>query len=120
MARFASARIALGMCDICGFQYKLRDLRSLVVKNHETNVKACTECWNNDQPQLSLGEYPVDDPQAIRDPRPDSSLGVSGDYSSRNIQWGWNPVGGGNDPYNLTPDDLVAVGYIGQVTVTTT
>ena len=46
--------------------------------------------------------------------------GESGDYSSRGIQWGWNPVGGGTDPYNLTPDDLVATGVIGEVTVSTT
>ena len=62
----------------------------------------------------------MDDPQAIQDPRPDTSLGKSGDYSSRSIQWGWNPVGGGTDPYNLTPDDLAATGAIGDVTISTT
>ena len=80
-------------------------------------MKACPECWNPDQPQLRLGEFPVDDPQAIRDPRPDRSLGDSGDFSSRAIQWGWDPVGGGRDPFDLTPNDLVANGHIGTVTV---
>tara|TARA_R110000822_G_scaffold151679_2_gene290824 strand:- start:775 stop:1137 length:363 start_codon:yes stop_codon:yes gene_type:complete len=120
MSRFASSKIALGMCDVCGFQYKLRELRSLTVKGRDTNVKACSECWNPDQPQLRLGDYPVDDPQAIRNPRTDTSLGESGNFSSRVIQWSWNPVGGGKDPYSLTPDDLIATGYIGQVIVTTT
>ena len=119
-SRFASDRIALAMCDVCGFQYKLKELKSLVVKGRDTNIKACPECWNPDQPQLMLGEFPVDDPQAIRNPRPDKSLGESGDYSSRDIQWGWNPVGGGNDPYELTPNTLLATGAVGQVTVTTT
>jgi len=69
--RFASGQRALAICDVCGFPYKLRELRSLIVKGRDTNVKACPECWNPDQPQLSLGEFPVDDPQALRNPRPD-------------------------------------------------
>tara|TARA_R110000751_G_scaffold44972_2_gene102469 strand:- start:368 stop:733 length:366 start_codon:yes stop_codon:yes gene_type:complete len=117
--RFASTKRAIAECDICGFQYKLRELRDLIEKGTNTHLKACRECWNVDHPQLKLGEFPVDDPQAIRDPRPDQSLGDSGNTSSRDIQWGWNPVGGGNDPYNLTPNNLRAVGSVGQVTVTT-
>ena len=62
-----------------------------------------------------LGEFPVDDPQAIRDPRPDSAELVA----SRDIQWGWDPVGL-NDPFGLTPDNLEGTGVVGQVTVTTT
>jgi hypothetical protein len=118
--RFASARKALALCDVCGFEYKLRELRSLIVKGRDTNIKACQECWNPDQPQLRLGEFPVDDPQAIRNPRVDTSLGVSGNQSSRDIQWGWNPVGGGSDPYGLTPNTLLGTGYIGQVTINIT
>ena len=81
-----------------GFSTSYGNLRNLFVKGRDTNIKACPECWSPDQPQLRLGEFPVDDPQAIRDPRPDQSLGASGEYSSRGIQWGWNPVGGGDDP----------------------
>mgnify|MGYP003624412029 FL=1 len=117
--QFASSQRVIALCDVCGFQYKLRELKNLIVKGRDTNVKACRECWNPDQPQLRLGEFPVNDPQAIRDPRPDQSLGPSGDFSSRNIQWGWNPVGL-NDPFNLVKDNrLIGVGQIGQVTVTT-
>jgi len=86
----------------------------------------CPECWEPDQPQLLLGMYPVDDPQAVRNPRPDSpsyyvaGLDVNGDVTggSRVFQWGWNPVGLGND-FGLTPNDLIAEGYAGTVTVTT-
>jgi hypothetical protein len=56
---------------VCGFRYKLRDLQVLIIKGKNTNILACTECWNPDHPQLHLGEYPVSDPQAIRNPRPD-------------------------------------------------
>ena len=62
----------------------------------------------------------MDDPQAIRDPRPDRSLGEAGSNSSRQIQYSFNPVGAGRDPFGLTPNSLVATGKIGTVTVTTT
>jgi hypothetical protein len=116
VARYASAKIAVAECDVCGFRYKLKELKNLIVKGRDTNVKACPECWNPDQPQLRLGEFPVDDPQAIRDPRPD----FAGRESSRKIQWGWNPVGNGNNPFDLTDNDLVGTGSVGSVTVTTT
>ena len=71
--RFASNKRAIALCDVCGFQYKLKELRNVIVKGRDTNVKACPECWDPDHPQLHLGEYPVDDPQALRDPRPDNA-----------------------------------------------
>jgi hypothetical protein len=71
--QFASSQKALGVCDVCGFTYRLRELRNLVEKGRDTNLKACRECWSPDHPQLKLGEFPVHDPQALRDPRPDSN-----------------------------------------------
>ena len=118
--RFASATKTIAECDVCGFRYKLKELRNIVTKGKDTNIKACRECWNADQPQLRLGEFPVDDPQAIRDPRPDQSLGESGEYSSRGIQWGWNPVGGVDDLYDLTPNNLIGAGQVGLVVVSIT
>ena len=52
MARYASAKIAVAECDVCGFRYKLKELKNLIVKGRDTNVKACPECWNPDQPQI--------------------------------------------------------------------
>lgn len=69
--RYASTRIALGVCDRCGFQYRRRELREEIVKGVKTNIQVCRTCWDPDQPQLHLGERPVDDPQAIMNPRPD-------------------------------------------------
>ena len=69
--RFASGQKAISECDVCGFRYRLRELQPLIIKGKNTNILACTECWNPDHPQLHLGEYPVSDPQAIRNPRPD-------------------------------------------------
>lgn len=126
--RFASGRIAIAICDRCGFRFKLRDLSELVIKTKKVNILVCKECWDPDHPQLQLGMYPVEDPQALRNPRRDTTYvtsGVLGDgnlgLGSRQIQWGWNPVGGSSGfDAPLTPNDLVAVGQVGTVTVTTT
>lgn len=138
-SKFSSGKNAIAECDVCGFRYKLSQLKRLVIKTKNVNILACQECWNPDQPQLQLGMYPVDDPQAVRDPRPDNSYLQSGLnglqltettgvnpnstgvplQGSRIIQWGWNPVGL-NDPFNLEVNQLVAVSVVGTVTVTTT
>ena len=126
--RFASGKIAIAICDRCGFRYRLRELTELVVKTKKINVLVCKECWDPDQPQLQLGMYPVDDPQALRNPRRDTTYVTSGvladgntGLGSRQIQWGWNPVGGSSGfDAPLTPNNLVAQGQVGTVTVTTT
>ena len=139
--RFSSGKFAIAECDRCGQRYKLKELRKLVVKQQIKNIKVCPECWEPDQPQLSLGMYPVDDPQAVREPRPDTSYlasGVSGlqtlsgtgtsvyevgyqGEGSRVFQWGWNPVGGASSFDSvLTPNYLITACQTGTVTVTTT
>jgi hypothetical protein len=118
----------------------LKELKKEVIKTKLYQIKVCPSCWDPDQPQLSLGLYPVNDPQAVQEPRPDVSYLVSGqsglqinatgegpdgfgnpEQGSRIIQWGWNPVGGarGNDD-GLTPNDLAQSVVVGTVTVMTT
>jgi hypothetical protein len=123
--KYASGKFAIAECDVCGFRYKLKELKPLVIKTKTTNILACPTCWDPDHPQLQIGMYPVEDPWAIRNPRPDSPgyytpTGVNGgDGGSRVTQWGWNPVGGARnfDRY-LTPNDLIGKGSVGSVTVT--
>lgn len=122
--RFASGKHAIAECDRCGFRYKLKNLSSLTIKTKNTNILVCKTCWEPDQPQLSLGLYPVDDPQAIRNPRPDVSYygtGNDGANGSRMIQWGWAPVGGARAyDAGLTPNLLVTPCVTGSVTIVTT
>jgi hypothetical protein len=120
-SKFASARNSIAECDVCGFRYKLKELRALVIKTKTTGILACPACWTPDQPQLQLGMYPVEDPQAVRNPRPDVSYyepGNDGAGGSRVIEWGWNPVGGSAyvDAL-LTPNGLVTSSSVGSVTV---
>ena len=123
--RFASGKNSIAECDRCGFRYKLTALKKLVVKTKIYDLKVCPECWEPDQPQLLLGMYPVDDPQGVRDPRPDLSYQVSGlledgfnGGGSRIFQWGWNPVGGASSFDSvLTPNYLALGVQIGTVTI---
>jgi hypothetical protein len=139
--RFASGKNSIAECDRCGFRFKLTTLRKEVVKTKVYDLKVCPQCWDPDQPQLQLGMYPVDDPQGIRDPRPDISYKVSGrtglqivltnssaadaqgilSGGSRIFQWGWTPVGGSEFfDAALTPNNLVLSVQLGTVTVATT
>jgi hypothetical protein len=126
-SKFSSGKFAIAECDICGQRFKLKQLKKLVIKQQIKNILACQECWNPDQPQLSLGMYPVNDPQAVRNPRPDTSyiasgIDVLGNQSggSRIFQWGWQPVGGASSFDSiLTLNYLIALGQTGTVTITT-
>ncbi len=126
--RFASGKWAIAQCDRCNFRFKLKQLRKEIIKTKNYNLLVCPQCWDPDHPQLQLGMYPVDDPQGLREPRPDISYVLSGlnnlgypSEGSRDYQWGWNPVGGSqaNDA-GLTPNYLVLTVQIGTVTIVTT
>jgi len=124
--RFASGKNSIAECDRCGQRYKLKQLRKEVKKTKTYNLLVCTTCWDPDQPQLQLGMFPVDDPQAVREPRRDSTyvqagVNVAGfpTGGSRDIQWGWSPIGGSsNFDAVLTPNYLVGTTSVGTVTVT--
>jgi len=134
--RFSSAKNSIAECDRCGFRYKLKELKKLTIKTKQVSIKVCKTCWEPDQPQLQLGMYPVDDPQAVREPRPDNSYQQAGytglqltlntDFGdpsggSRVFQWGWNPIGGTRaSDTGLTPNDLIGVGEVGNLTVSIT
>jgi len=126
--RYASGKNAIAECDRCGQRFKLKTLKTEIIKTKEYNLMVCPACWDPDHPQLQLGMFPVDDPQALRNPRPDRSYVISGLLAdgelgggSRIFQWGWNPVGGasGFDTL-LTPNNLVLAIEIGTVTIATT
>ena len=120
--RFTTGKKAISECDRCGFRFKLKQLKELVIKTKRVNILVCSQCWEMDHPQLQLGMYPIDDPQALRNPRPDRSYLTSGasvtgsaGEGSRVYQWGWAPVGGGA-ANSLTPNNLVVTTAVGSVT----
>lgn len=136
--RFASGKHAIAECDRCGQRYKLKELKKQVLKTKTYNLLVCPTCWDPDHPQLQLGMYPVDDPQALRDPRKDLSYYQSGTTGlqltvtpntsvdsdgvpaegSRVFQWGWAPIGGASaNDAGLTPNFLTSKAAIGTVTI---
>ena len=83
---YASGKYALGICDRCGFTYKLHDLKEEVKNEAFTNIYTCPTCFDKDHPQLRVGREYIPDPQALYDARPDT-----GKLASRSIG-SFNPV----------------------------
>lgn len=71
---FATGKEAPGLCDRCGQRYLLQELKHEFVKGIQQSVKVCPECWDDDHPQNFIGTLRIDDPQALRDPRPDIGI----------------------------------------------
>ena len=123
--RFASGKIAIAECDRCGQQFKLKKLKTEIIKQRKYDLLVCPACWDPDHPQLMLGTFPVEDPQALRNPRRDTTYVTAGvnvlgnpTGGSRDIQWGWSPVGGASQfDTVLTPNYLVSRAIVGTVTI---
>jgi hypothetical protein len=75
--KFALGKKAFGFCDRCGQRSLLAAMRSESVAGRPRNNKVCRECFDADHPQNWQGKYPVYDPQALRNPRPDTALEAS-------------------------------------------
>jgi hypothetical protein len=116
---YAKGKYAFGFCDRCGFRYDLGDLKFEVRKGRNVNLKVCNECWDPDQPQLWLGTFPVNDPQALRDPRPDIA------QTQSRALFGWIPVDSiidaaeGNEAGEVGNNAVYISGLLGQVIILT-
>ena len=88
MTAWASGKHALAICDECGRTIPYLGLRKNIVAQRATGLLVCEECNDQDHPQLMLGRVKVDDPIALRNPRPDwpHTQGLAG----------WAPVTGLN------------------------
>jgi len=88
--RFASYKKAFGFCDRCGQRYDLKQLRKYFILGKLINDKVCPECWDPDHPQnwvgIIGGQKVSNDPQALREPRPDNNRNVSC------VDYAFNPV----------------------------
>lgn len=82
--QFASGKHSIAFCDRCGRQIPYKELAIQIVAMKATGLLVCDECLDKDHPQWQVGMWPIDDPQALRDPRPDPK-------TDRGL-YGWNPV----------------------------
>ena len=99
---YAKAKYAFGFCDRTGFRYALKDLVPEYSNGVKTGFLVGRDVADPDQPQNFLGRVKVNDPQSLRNPRPDTSL-----LQSREL-FGFNPV--------WNPAQFM-VASVGQVTV---
>lgn len=114
MGQYAVGKRAFGFCDRCAQRYPLNVLKKQIYNQRPIGIRVCPDCLDVDQPQLQLGKYPVLDPIALRDPRPDTS------QTESRALFGWYPVEGqpngsvagvvGNNAVDLTT-------YLGEVFV---
>ena len=103
---YASGKHAYGISDRSGRRYRLRDM-----KTEWTGAKVGPDEFEPKHPQL-FPPRAFPDPQALRDPRPESEL-----TEQRSIQHGYNPVGFREVPGITPPNNLVAEGQVGSVTI---
>ena len=104
---YASGKHAYGISDRSGRRYRLREM-----KTEWTGAKVGPDEFEPKHPQL-FPPRAFPDPQALRGPRPETEL-----PEQRSIQHGYNPVGFQDIPGITPPNNLVAEGEVGTVTVT--
>lgn len=82
--RFASNKRAFSFCDRCGQRCQLKTMTYTYVLGKRQNIKVCKECRdenNGDHPQYWVGiiggQKASNDPQALREPRPDTNRNAS-------------------------------------------
>ena len=102
---YAVGKKALGICDRCGFTYKLKELKYEVQDEKRTGSRICPNCFDPDQPQYQVGRLNTADNISLYNPRPDSNEKGFATY------YGFNPV-------NST--GIVLKGELGKVTITNT
>jgi len=100
--RAARNKYAFGFCDRTGFRYPLKDLVPEYRNGVKTGFLVGRDIVDPDQPQNFLGRIKINDPQSLRNPRPDTAL-----LASRAIV-GFDPVGN---------PAVIATGSVGRVSV---
>ena len=89
--RFASYKRAFGFCDRCGQRCDLKVMTYTYILGQRQNIKVCRECRdyrNGDNEAywwgILGGQKVANDPQALRNPRPDTNRNDScSDFADR-------------------------------------
>tara|TARA_Y100001973_G_C5188260_1_gene329245 strand:+ start:131 stop:472 length:342 start_codon:yes stop_codon:yes gene_type:complete len=110
---YAVGKRALGICDRCGFTYKLKELFFEVRDRTRNGLRVCKYCLDEDHPQLRIGEVETNDLQSLFKPRPDTGEKESTRYSA------FNPIGGGLAQFGSSTMNLKMTGEIGKLEVST-
>ena len=112
MTSYTRGKYAFGFCDRTGFRYKLKDLVPQIKGGHPTGFRVGRDVVDEDQPQLQLGRLHMADPQALRNPRPDTAQDESRRLSA------WDPIGGGVTAFGSRTVGVDIRGEVGFIKVT--
>jgi hypothetical protein len=77
---YAKGKKALGICDRCGFTYKLSELKYEIEDSIRNGLRVCSSCFDPDHPQFKVGELQTSDPQSLFNPRTDTGEKESTTY----------------------------------------
>jgi hypothetical protein len=105
--QYATGKRALAICDVCGFTIPYTELVYQIYNMRNQKLKVCEVCNDQDHPQLQVGRIPVNDPQGLYEPRPDTGIFTPVTAKNSRYLFSWNPVGA-----NL----FKIRAYVGQVT----
>ena len=108
---YAKGTKALGICDRCGFSYKLNALKYEIQNGTRNGLRVCNSCFDVDQPQLKVGQLNTSDTQALFNARADSGRSESTTYGS------FDPIGGGVDVFGSSTMNTKMEGKVGKITV---
>ena len=112
MSDFAAGKKAFGFCDRCGFRYDLHELAPEVKDMRTTGYLVCYECKDEAQPQWQTGKNKINDPIALRNPRPDKGQSESRRTSA------WDPIGGWNSEFGPSDlENMYMTGKVGKIKV---
>ena len=67
----AAGKYAFGICDRTGFRYPVKDLVHEFNNGKRTGLRVGRDVADQDHPQNFVGRVKSDDPQSLRDARPD-------------------------------------------------
>tara|TARA_R100000005_G_C4879393_1_gene131808 strand:- start:104 stop:445 length:342 start_codon:yes stop_codon:yes gene_type:complete len=110
---YASAKYAKGICDRCGFEYKL-----LQLKEEWNGLKTCPSCYEPKHPQLEPLPH-VTDPEALYQPRPNNDHEVGEGYVVIVYTDIYSPHYINSDIIGSNFSIAKMTGSVGEVTITT-
>lgn len=111
MSAFAAGKYAYGFCDRTSKRYPLKDLIPQIENRRPNGLLVGKDMVDIDHEQLQLGRVKSDDPQSLKNPRPDKTL-----VAERGL-FAWNPVGGGVTSAGSRTLGLGLIVKTGQVSV---
>lgn len=85
---YTSEKRAPGICDRCGFRYRLKRLSGETVRGVPQGNRVCPSCYDEDHPLNWEGSVRIVEAMGLRDPRSDSA-----ELDAVRSLPGWNPVG---------------------------